>query len=389
MHELIKDIINRFGGRLAGSPQEFAAQKYLMELLEGFGATTEQQIFHAPLTARKHALKIFCIFFYTCLLLYWVDIRLALFLSIANAILFLAYFVTYHDWLDFLFPNQRSSNVIGTLEPQNEATSTIILSGHIDSTQEFIWWYYFKQTGLHLTIGAGLLFIFLPFFYLFAALFLLQSWDMPWGIDIVWSIFALLSPITVTFFWMHGKRVVPGAQDNLSGIVVAFDTLKAFADPAQNGKSILKNTRLRMASFGSEETGLRGSTAYARAFKKQLETENAIVLNMDGIMNTKELQIVETEVMSGTHYTPQLIKGLTAAFKACGVPFQSKKLLIGGTDAAPFIRNGLPAVSLLGLPTDRLDPTYHTRLDLPEYVEPAALENMKKVLMQFIQTWDS
>jgi len=38
--------------------------------------------------------------------------------------------------------------------------------------------------------------------------------------------------------------------------------------------------------------------------------------------------------------------------------------------------------------SEKLDTTYHTRLDVIEHINPQALESMKKVLIQFITTWD-
>ena len=63
---------------------------------------------------------------------------------------------------------------------------------------------------------------------------------------------------------MHGDNPVHGACDNLSGVSIAFDMLKHFADPNEKGKSTLKNTRIKFVSFGSEETGLTGSTQYVK-----------------------------------------------------------------------------------------------------------------------------
>jgi hypothetical protein len=39
--------------------------------------------------------------------------------------------------------------------------------------------------------------------------------------------------------------------------------------------------------------------------------------------------------------------------------------------------------------SEKLDPSYHTRLDVIEYVKPEALEAMKKVTIQFVKTWDA
>jgi Iap family predicted aminopeptidase len=43
-------------------------------------------------------------------------------------------------------------------------------------------------------------------------------------------------------------------------------------------------------------------------------------------------------------------------------------------DGASFMWQGIPAVTILGLNVKHHDPTYHTRIDLPEYVEEEAMQ---------------
>ncbi|MFM9500661.1 hypothetical protein ACKI1Q_44755, partial [Streptomyces galilaeus] len=57
-------------------------------------------------------------------------------------------------------------NVIATLEPQGEVRSTLIFSGHMDSTEECIWWYRLGKPAGPLTMMAGLLIAFFPLYLL-------------------------------------------------------------------------------------------------------------------------------------------------------------------------------------------------------------------------------
>ena len=60
----------------------------------------------------------------------------------------------------------------------------------------------------------------------------------------------------------------------------------------------------------------------------------------------------------------------------------------GGTDAVFFARAGLPSVSIIGIAMDKLDPTYHTRRDVIENLNPVALENVKNGVSEFVKEWD-
>jgi len=389
MKERIEDFINRFGGRKSASQAEDQAQNHLHQQLVDFCTTAHKQNFYYPLFARFIALRWFGVLHFINLGLYFVSLPLALGLSLINAILFYGQFIGNKGWLNGMFSNDRSSNVIGTLEPREEVHSTIILSGHMDSTKEYIWWYWLGQTGVILTIIASLSIFALPVVYFILLLFTLGMGAEPDGLIIGWGVIALLSLPVITLIFIHGKRVVPGAQDNLSGIVTAFETLKDFVDPHETGKSQLRHTRLKMLSFGSEEVGVVGSSQFAKTYQQTLQDENAHLINLDGIMHYNKLKMVHKEYIGGLTYPSELRNPLAKAFQAQSVPYTEENMLIGGTDGASFMRQGIPAVTILGLNVKHHDPTYHTRIDLPEYVEEEAMQATRQVLGQFVQDWDA
>ncbi len=378
MLELIRDIINRFGGRYAGTVQEKQAQLYYKSLLEKFCDSVFMQEFDVPVAAKFESLKIFCIVFYISILLFLVSPLAAFLLSLLNALFYLMHFVTYHNWLDFLFSKQKSTNVIGAIEPLKEVKSTIIFSGHMDSTKEFIWWYRLGHPGMVLTVFSGVLFALYP---LFCGVSLLFPGDNLL-LKILWWLFLILSPVTIVLFKIHGKNIIQGAQDNLSGVAIATAVGKYFSE------NKLQHTRVRIISFGSEEPGLRGSEAYAKKFREELKRENAICINLDGIKDADKLHIFSGEVNVHARYPKWLVHRLEGAFEKNGISFTTRSLPIGATDGVSFVRQGIPAVTIIGQSTDKLDPTYHTRLDIPECINPQALEDTLKVLKYFAEEWD-
>lgn len=383
MITFIETVIGRFGGRLAGSSAEKAAQEYVKSHFESLGAVAEIQPFKAALTAKFLALKLFTVVFFISLGLYWVSVPAAAILALVNGLLFFGHFLTYRNWLDFLYPQMDSSNVSVTLEPQGEATQTIIVAGHIDSVREFQWWYKLKNFGGILTILAGAL-------YVLQGVVLLLVWLIgdEWG-DIAWLVLALLSPATITMYAMHGDKVVDGAMDNLTGVALAVEMAKVFGDSNQPGKSTLQRTRLRLVSFGSEECGLRGSNAYAMRNKEQLRKENALLVNIDTIKDTEHLSIIKSELNTQVTYDKAIVAALNQAFVDSGVPVKQINLSVGATDGSAFGIHKLPAVSVIGMNSSEFDPCYHTRLDNLENLNPEALEVFKGVLVRFIEGWDS
>jgi acetylornithine deacetylase/succinyl-diaminopimelate desuccinylase-like protein len=266
--------------------------------------------------------------------------------------------------------------VIGDVEPMETATSTIIIAGHMDSVKEFKWWYRLKQTGAVLSVIAGIQISFLGL-YALLAVFITAAW-----FSYIWWLFLLLTPVLIVFYDMHGKEVVDGASDNLSGVAVAVEMAKVFS------VNKLKNTRVRVISFGSEEAALRGSFAYAKKHKQQLLDEKAFLFNLDSMKDLEHLTVVSSEINTLVFYKNEYLQLVENAFKATNTAYKKLPLGVGATDASAFHIHGLPAIAVIGMDSEHLDPTYHTRLDKIECLNPETMEAMKRVLVNFIETWD-
>ncbi|HLP51367.1 MAG TPA: M28 family peptidase [Chitinophagales bacterium] len=384
MINLITEIIESVGPRPAGSEAERKAQLLVADKCKEFTPKVLVLEFEEYLHARFGKLKYYSLLFYIALLLYYFDQPIiALVVSLLNAVAFVLDFMTYRVILQS-FPGKlgKSWNVEATLEPQGEVKNTLVFSGHIDSVYEFKWWYKLGQQGAQLTVIGGAIMVLFPVFCLLAIL-ISGGWSF-----YVFLVFVLLSPSLVAYFNMHGEEPVDGACDNLSGVAIAFDVVKHFADPKNHGKSMLKNTRLKFVSFGSEETGLTGSCAYVKVQKDELLKEKAHLVNIDSIRLPEEVCIIKGETMNGTTYDKNLIARLQKSFGDKNIPIKTGSTPIGGTDGVFFIRAGIPAVSMIGLGMDKLDPTYHTRRDVIANLNPEALENVKSGLIEFVEQWD-
>ena len=377
MEAIIKEIISKFGGRYNGSQAEKAAQEYMKAAFSKFCDKVEMHEFKAALEGHFQALKLFVIVHLVSLVLLKFAPLAAMLIGLVNTVLFLGHFVTYRHWLDFLFPKERSYNVIGDIAAEESATSTIIFAGHIDSVKEFKWWFSLKQTGVVLTVIASFS---IPVFGLFSIFF--YFFPSSAAVQILWYLFISLSPTLIVLFDMHGKEVVHGANDNLTGIALSHELGKHFATHRP------KNTNIRIISFGAEESGLRGAFAYVKANKKSLLEERALLINIDTIKDENNLTIASNELNTLSFFDKDLIKEMQAAFSAERVPVKTLPLTVGASDASAFIMNGVPALSLIGMTTEKLDPTYHTRLDNMEHLDPKAMETLKKVLIRFVEHRD-
>lgn len=377
MVAFIKEIIQQFGGRYFGSEAEKKAQEFVKKELEKYCDKTEMVEFKSALEAHFQALKIFVVVYVLILFLIKIAPITALVLGVLNSILFFGHFVTYRHWLDFLFPKKSSYNVIGDVEPTEKATSTIIFAGHIDSVKEFKWWYRLKDLGIVLSLVAGFLIFLQGVFAVFPLLFPDAK-----VVNVIWWIFVMLSPTLWVLFDMHGKDTVHGANDNLTGVAMSVEMAKYFSENRP------KNTRVRCISFGSEEAGLRGAFDYARTNKEKLLKENAILVNLDTIKDEEFLTIASSEINTFCFFDKKLIAEMEASFKAKNTPVKILPLTVGASDASAFCIEGLPVISMIGMTTEKLDPTYHTRLDNLDHLNGKAMERLKPVLVDFVKKRD-
>ena len=383
MIELITEIIQKFGPRPAGTEAEKNAQLFIADKCKLVTDKVQFLPFDEYLDARFGKLKYYVALYLVALILYWIQPQLALFISLFNAFFIIFDLMSYRDILtNFPGKLQTSSNVEAVLEPLGEVKSTIIISGHMDSTREYTWWYKLGGLGIKLTILAGALMVLQPIFYAWHV-FAPATFH-----NYVWVGLLLLSPVLIVYWSMHADHAVEGAQDNLSGISIAYDSFKSLANTQQKGQSILQNTRVKFVSFGSDEKGLCGSRAYVKQKLSELKNENAYLVNVDGVRLVDEIGIVYKELMNGTNHHPELIDGLKKSFHHQKVSFKTVMIPIGGTDAVSFARAGLPSVTLIGMSASEYDFTYHTRHDKVEHIEPLALEHVKNGIVEFIKTWD-
>lgn len=388
MYELVKEIIERFGPRLAGSKEEKEAQLFFEQKMKDKGYKTFVKPFRSSFTSKFESLKLFSLLFISSLVVYFFNPVAAAIIGQVNALLFFLHFVAYRDTLDFLFKKEDSHNVYGDLEPKKEAKMTVLIAGHIDSVREFQWWYRWGHPGVLLSGIAGYSMLFYGL-WVTALYFLPTVEGFPNSLaDYVWIFFAVLSPTQITLSFLHGKRAVDGAIDNLSGVATAWGVGESLRDESQSGKSQLDHIRIRVMSFAAEEPGLRGAREYAVQHKQELLAENAVLLNIDSVKNAEMIKILKAEFNTLAWFPKPLVREVADAFKKEGHPVPVETLQLGASDASAFQRLGLPAICIISMPTDKVDPTYHTRRDVIENLDPKGMERVRDTLSHLLRDWD-
>jgi aminopeptidase YwaD len=127
-------------------------------------------------------------------------------------------------------------------------------------------------------------------------------------------------------------RSVMGAHDNAAGTAVVLELARIFA-----GEKL--NRTLRVAAFGSEELGLRGSHHYAENSENVKNLKLCLDYDVHGILLGN---------LSATILGPEDLKSfVTFTAKELGIPLQAtSEMGMGGSDHMPLAFYGVPSVMI-------------------------------------------
>jgi len=166
------------------------------------------------------------------------------------------------------------------------------------------------------------------------------------------------------------SEIVPGAYDNASGVAAALSAAQELTtDPPVN-------LDVWVVLTGSEESFCEGSRAFVRSRRKQLDRERTYFLNVDSVSYGQvAYEVSQGAVISLPHdrQLVELAEALGAAGAADGGALAIRHPLLD--DALPPRIRKFRAITLRTTDADgNLAPWYHTHEDVPERVDPAALQ---------------
>jgi Iap family predicted aminopeptidase len=149
-----------------------------------------------------------------------------------------------------------------------------------------------------------------------------------------------------------------GAVDNWTGIVAMAHLYATLRD-------VVSTKSLLFVAFDDEEKGLLGSHAMARSIPKPERARYCAMINLDsfGLSTPQVLDNVSSS---------RLRKVAAELAETMEVPFDHARVDIAGADSTPFLRRGIPAITLHGLSADWLS-ILHTDQDQPSMVDPTSV----------------
>ncbi len=171
----------------------------------------------------------------------------------------------------------------------------------------------------------------------------------------------------------NSHELMPGANDNASGVAVIMAVAKAIHDSGLKPKrSIL------FILFGAEEQGVVGSKHYLEhPFVPHRQVK--VFLNLDGVGRGDTIN-----ALAAKNY-PELWKVIektnNAYIHRTIKPHEFHNRARPRLDAARFLRAGIPSISFSASNAPRLPfATYHTTHDIPAILTPEIMEDMAQLV---------
>lgn len=393
----IKYVCKNYKNRSAGSDSERNCQRYFKSQLEKWADNVEEETFRLHPKAFLGWLPISGLLDILSVVMFWLRIEsnAVLFPAIGavavsfSVLLYVVEFILYRPFIDRLFPKAVSTNILARRAPKGELKSRIIFGGHADAAYEMRYSLYAHGKGVvAVTVGwtLGMLVVF------FSNVTLLVQTILTGQVPVtgLWRVIGFIEIAFIPFFiaavfFTNWRRVVDGANDNLSGCFVAMSVLKQMAEEGLR----LEHTEVCCLITGGEESGLRGALAYSEKHKKEFLNSDVgtIFIALDTMREIEQLQIY-TKGQNGLQKNSESVgELLRRSGRACSLILPEASLYPGATDAEGFSRNGIKSCGLCGV-DHKPQAYYHTRYDTWNNISQECLKKSLQICMEASRLFD-
>ena len=292
-------------------------------------------------------------------------------------------FGLYKKTVDKLFPEKTGHNVTAYKKPKGELKRRIIFNGHPDAAWEWPVNYALGGVGFdaHVILCAvGAI------YYLVISVLLAKNGATDTIMKLgLWGLLFVPFLVGLYFMW-NKKRVVDGANDNLSGCYMGIAILKALKDEGIE----LENTEIGVVLTGSEEAGLRGAKAWCEAHAHDFDDVPTFIYSYDTIHDPKYL-LVNYRDLNATVKADKDVSDLfmeTAAELGVKCSKGMVPPLGGATDSAAFAQAGMRATGVTGL-NHKLESYYHTRRDTYDNMNKQGLGNCFAISVKVLEKFNN
>ncbi len=393
----IKKVCKEIGPRFAGSEEEKKSIEYMAEDLksccdevniESFPVHPKAFLGWIPLSVVL--MTISCALFFAA---QFFAIAPLFYVSVALTVICLFFIITeflfYKETLDPFLPKKTSHNTYGIRKPSGEVKRRIIFCGHADSSMEWRFTYWGGPKLVIPVIGGSLVGIVVSLvFGVIAAVKCAMSPEFinSTVLDIFsYVLLAFIVLFLVASLFYDKKRIVEGANDNLTGCFASIAILKYL----QDNHISLENTEVVALCSGSEEIGLRGAKYFAEKHGKEFSDVETVFVALDTLRDYDFMAIYNKDMTGTVTNDTDACKLVKEGAKLAGFDVPYKTVSLGATDAAAVTKSkcGIKAAAFAAM-----DPAparyYHTRLDTHENLDLKTIEASLDICLNTLFLYD-
>jgi hypothetical protein len=169
------------------------------------------------------------------------------------------------------------------------------------------------------------------------------------------------------------RGVVPGANDNLTGVAVLLSLARALAENPPDG------ARVVLLSTGSEESFMEGMQGYGRRHFAELPRERTRFVCIDTV-GSPDLLVVPAEGMLRLHpYPEEMVSVVKACAEEVGIDLHRGFMFRNATDGLIPLKAGYPTATLGSVNELHVPDNYHWPTDTPENVDYARVADAARL----------
>jgi hypothetical protein len=194
---------------------------------------------------------------------------------------------------------------------------------------------------------------------------------------------AALGALTLLGLDVARSRIVPGANDNATGVGALLALTAAFArDP-------LERTDVIALFTDCEEVGLGGIEAWLEAHGDSLDRAGTLVVSLDTLGSGEPALVKRDGALSATYAREDHDWADRGALRSA-VPAPRRVDLVAPTDAIGARHAGLRALSVVSVDADgTLGPHYHQPTDTPDNVDWHSVDECTRLAGGIARVWDT
>ena len=384
MRALIDEICETMGPRPSGGAEEYEAAILLQNKLDGWGVEATVERFRVGPRVLQTSIAACTVGYAIACSLYFVFPLLSFLLLSAVFVAMTSPRLLGRDPLEAVLPKKSSSNVLGRIKAAKKRKHLVIFSGHHDSAYRMP---ALRRQALYPLLTVLSVVIFLAVVTLWG----LSLWRTVTGAHSaptqpVWESYFLwfctgsaILALLLAAGMLRGDAVL-GANDNLSAVAVAWEVARRLA------ASPPEHVEVWIASYGSEEAGLKGSRAFVAEHHDELE--NAIVVNMECLGQSGTLHALTGELITLTRHSKEAVALVEEAAADASVPVKRLFLLPGLTDATSFSRRGISATTIIRFNDAGYLDHYHNPEDAPASISEESLQQALSLCLAVVDKLD-